>query len=169
MLCRVTAGWIICYRRESIFPEYPRLVVVPCPLRWVSLARDVKAPLLAVTELYQTRLQCSRSAGDGICWGCQLFDTGWEKEASQINVCTQRRLTSFFHPDRCSFLLWFTAASGNTNTDIPEMSAVYEAACLAWRIPGSSSIIWKILFCFFFPLGEKFNFYISGSRRTKSH
>lgn len=37
-----------------------------------------------------------KNCRDRIYWDRQLFDTGREKEASQINVFTERRLTSFF-------------------------------------------------------------------------
>ena len=122
MLCRVTAGWITCYRRESIFPEY-RGGAAHSEVSKSGVWRQ--SSFISCHRALSKQAPMFKKCGDGICWGCQLFDTGWEKEASQINVCTQRRLTSFFHPARCSFLLWFTAASGNTNTDIPETSAVY--------------------------------------------
>lgn len=69
-----------------------------------------------------------KNCRDRIYDSSQLFKTGWEKGASQINVFIQRTLTSYYHPDHCSLVLWFTAASGNTNTVENKMAAVCEGA-----------------------------------------
>lgn len=139
MLCWVTAGWIICYRQESTFPECTWLMVVPWVLRWVSLVCDVKPSSLAVSAARAgnfinqspTFKKKKKTAGTGYTEKVSYCIQGEKKRPVRI-MCSHRV------ENHCSFTLWFTAASGNTNTVIQKMSAVYEAACFAPWIPSSS-------------------------------
>lgn len=99
---------------EKVFPESvsgARLMVVPWVSRWISLVCDVNAEAssLAVSAAGQqassTQPLMFKTCRDRIPRSSQLFDTGREKEARRINVFAQRRLTSFVHPDHCSFIL----------------------------------------------------------------
>lgn len=110
MLCWVTAGWIICYRQESVSGAHSSMADGGAMGFEVSKSSVWR-------QSFFISCQCRRAASsinrplmfkncrDRIYWDSQLFDTGREKEASQINVFTQRGLTSFSHPNHCSFIL----------------------------------------------------------------
>lgn len=92
-LCRVTAGWIICYRQESIFPGRPWPTAVPWVLRWASLVCDVKASSLAVSELHRVVSDVEKLQGLRVIWHRA-------RERGQSDKCVHAEKADFLFPAR---------------------------------------------------------------------